>query len=85
MRVTAELVFFPAVALPDNKRLCIYNKVLIIRPNTMYRYCIIVQHVAAVRTRLHQVDVGYTKRSMKGETGSRCLIHKEKYEGREGE
>jgi hypothetical protein len=58
-----------------------------------------VQHVAAVRTNLHQVDVGYTKRSMKGETvdfgytkrnmkGEResvCgyLIHKEKYEGRE--
>jgi len=30
-----------------------------------------------------RVDVCYTKRSMKGERESRCLIHKEKYKGRE--
>jgi hypothetical protein len=31
------------------------------------------------------VDVGYTERNIKGERESRCLIHKEKYKGREGE
>jgi hypothetical protein len=67
MRVTATSVFFPAVALPNNKQLCICNKLLIIRPNTTYRYSIIVQRVSAVQTSLHQIDVGYTKRNMKGE------------------
>jgi hypothetical protein len=48
-------------------------------------FCYTLQHVSAVQTSLHEVDVGYTKRSMKGERESRCLIEKEKYEGREGE
>jgi hypothetical protein len=85
MRVTTKLVFFPAVALPNNKQLCISNKALIIRPNTTYRYSIIVQHVSAVQISLHQVDVGYTKRNVKGVQESRCMMHKRKYEGRERE
>jgi len=30
-----------------------------------------------------KVDVGYTKRNMKGERESRSVMHKEKYERRE--
>ena len=90
MGVTAQLVFFRAVALPNNKQLYIYNKVLIIRPNITYRYsttlfCCTLQHVSAVQISLHQLDVGYTKRNMKGERESRCLMNKEKYERRERE
>jgi hypothetical protein len=38
-----------------------------------------------IRRERGRIDVEYTKRNMKGERESRCRIHKEKYEGREGE
>jgi len=45
---------------------------LIFRLNTTYRsstviFNFILQHVSAVQMSHHQVDVGYTKRNMKGE------------------
>ena len=48
------------------------HKVLIIRPNTTYRYSTIVfyytlQHVLAVQFSHQQVDIGYTERNIKGD------------------
>ena len=51
---------------------CLGNKVLIIRPNTTYRYITIVfyftlQHISAVEISHHQAGVGYIKRNIWGE------------------